>query len=358
MPNLKISRSKWMPMALLSMTLISSNKAFSQSDPKLYIDVYGTDKITPDLIRDKFFSQLQKIYKILTASDLVPAGVEIKTIESLCREIKTKTNKLGDIVYLEGGFDKKPFEKNVYFTFDVVEIKDAARLAGFLPKPTKSFPDPDNLLTLWNGYFDTGLTKILIDKKSKWNGIKCPVNYCLYGFEWPELQRYQSIFTTLVPKDKTELVKILREDKDPRNRADAASLLAHIKDGNELMQILLPSMRDADAEVRGTAMAVMAFTMIQLKHADFPVQKAIDALDYPALADRKHALFLLESISKQPRYSQYLKDHSKEQLMNMLKMHMPDIHDEAYAVLKNMSGLKFGDRNYVAWEHWLNTTKS
>jgi hypothetical protein len=44
--------------------------------------------------------------------------------------------------------------------------------------------------------------------------------------------------------------------------------------------------------------------------------------------------------------------------MTQLHMLQPNVHDMSYNILQEISGLKLGDRDYQAWENWLNSTKA
>ncbi len=338
--------------------ILFTSQVIAKPESQVFIDVYGTDKITPELVKNQFADDLNNISEIFSNSYLLPSGSELKRVKTLGRKITLNLKKMGDFAYLNFFFNKEPGGKNIYFIVDVVDKKNSSRLDNFLPKPTKSFPDPDNLFSLWEGYLETGYMKIISEKLSRINYKKCPAYFCAFGFEAPEFKKYKNIFATQVPTNKDKLIEILREDRDSDNRANAAFLLAHIKDGNELIKILLPAMRDSSSKVRSNVMTVLGYALMQLKTADFPVQNAIDALDFPDYEDRKQALWLLSIISDQSRYVKFIKEHAKEQLLVQLKMQKPDIHTNAYQILKKISGHKFGERDYAAWKNWLNTTKT
>jgi hypothetical protein len=355
---LRFKTVKFILASLIMMIMMNFNLGYAQPNPKMYIDVYGTDKITSDILKNRFGNEIQSIYNLMISSDIEPAGDNLKKIEVLTKKIKDNTKKLGDFVYYKGGINKAPYAKDVYFTIDIIERKDAQRLANFLPNPVNSLSDPDNLLVIWDGYLQTAFMNAIANRNIRSDNITCPFYYCMFGFKATELKKYEPIFSVLVPKNKDKLISILREDKDPKKRAAAASLLGHIKDGEELIKFLIPAMHDSDSGVRSTVMGVLASTLYKLKTADFPIQTAIDALDYPALEDRKQALVLVAVLAKQHRYAKYLKEHARNQLMTQLKMNMPASHDEAYETLTGMSGCNFGDRDYTAWQNWLYTTKS
>jgi hypothetical protein len=111
-------------------------------------------------------------------------------------------------------------------------------------------------------------------------------------------------------------------------------------------------MRDPSNGVRNSAMRVLGATLAK-NNVDFPVQEAITALDFPMETDRNKALYIILSLTNQPRYAKFIAVHAKTELLEELKMRQLNLHDLAYEVLKKISGKNYSDRNYVAWKNWL-----
>jgi hypothetical protein len=109
-------------------------------------------------------------------------------------------------------------------------------------------------------------------------------------------------------------------------------------------------MRDADSGVRNNVMRVLGMTLYKMTQADFPIQTAIDTLDYPHISDRNKGLFILQALVLQPRYAKYVLQHAGPQLMDELRMSQKNVHDQSYDILKRISGRNFGERDYKAWE--------
>jgi hypothetical protein len=105
-------------------------------------------------------------------------------------------------------------------------------------------------------------------------------------------------------------------------------------------------------------MQVLAGALHTVKTSDIPLDNVINALDRPDLEERNKALTLLYVLSLQTANDNYIKEHAKAQLIVQLKMEQPYVHDQAYLILKQISGLKFGERDYQAWDNWLNTNKT
>ncbi|MES2217895.1 MAG: HEAT repeat domain-containing protein [Pseudomonadota bacterium] len=358
----KLSSNVFKLIFTISITLIAilfTEEAISKQGPPVYVDIYGTRKLSPEDIKNRFGGDMVALANLYLNKDGLPSQSDRKRMDPLQKKIKSGINSMGEFSYLNISLMKFPTNKAAYITIDVVDKEDTQRrLNHFLAKPGSTISDPDSLIALEKEYQEIGNAKYFREKTPLVKLTSCPAFNCTLGFDAPELKKYAGIFNTLVPKNKDRLIKMLREDKDAEKRANATLLLAHIKDGDELIKILMTSMQDADTKVRSSAMQVLTGTLYTLKKYDFPIEKVIDALDRPDLEERNKALTLLYVLSMQSGNAQYIKVHAKEQLIVQLKMEQPYVHDQAYLILQQISGIKFGDRDYEAWENWLNTTKT
>ena len=347
-------------LTLLLLLILFSNNILAETKHNTIIDIYGTNQLSLDVIMQNFSADFEKITEMYFSSEGGARQNNIKQTEQIIRYLQKQIMKMGDFAYLDVTPILYPGSANLYFTIDAIDRTDIRRLSSFNPKPTKTFTDPDNLISTWQEY-ENLIQKKLFNKEPI-KGVSaenCPVFHCIVPFEGPEYHRYLAIFDFGVSRNKNKLTAILYEDKDETKRAAAAFLLAHLKDSNELMKILVPAMRDPSDKVRNNVMRVIALAyMLKLKDADFPVQKAIDALDYPTAYDRNKAAAILLALSSQPRYAQYIKLNAKTQLLALLKLQQPNVHDLTYILLRNISGLKFGERDYASWEHWLDSPQA
>ena len=154
-----------------------------------------------------------------------------------------------------------------------------------------------------------------------------------------------------------QLVSILRKDSDESKRASAALLLAHMKNGNELIKVLVPSMRDPSDQVRNNVMRVLGATLSKIKVADFPINESVVALHFPSTTDRNKALYIISSLVEEPHYAHYVIRHAGQELIDELKLSQPNIHELSYEILKKISHKNFSDRDYSSWEKWLKKVK-
>lgn len=335
--------------------MIGITRVYADSKPIAVVDIYGTKSIKAEQLQKEYANEFQLIADAMMSSHTLDTEVPdplgkayMKIIEGIKAKNKFAYVSLTPVMY--------PNETNkAYITIDVVEEKQRSRLSMFLQQPSNQFHDPDGLIHAWNKYSNEQFNHFLKTKQLMTPTI-CPVFHCVFGFEG-KYKKYQTLFDTKVEKNKQILINMLSEDKDENHRAAAAFLLAHIKDGSELVRVLTPSIRDSNNTVRNNAMRVLAAALEKLKTADFPVSEAIAALDFPNDTDRNKALFLLNSLAQQPRYASYIATHAGDLLLANLAMSQPNLHDSAYHVLQKMSGKNYGERDYAAWKSWLKKQK-
>jgi hypothetical protein len=344
-------------LTLSLLLAIFSNIIFAEAKHNAVIDIYGTSQLSLNVIKKNFAADFQKITDLYFSTEGLTSKSNIDKTAEIISYLQKQIKQMGNFAYL----DVTPIHyqdlSNVYFTIDAIDKSDIKRLNSFYPSPNKTYPDPDNLISAWQAY--ENLIQLKFYKKERIIGVtadNCPVFHCLVPFQGVEYQKYLVIFDAGVPKNKDKLMEILYEDKDETKRAAAAFLLAHLKDSNELMRILVPAMRDPSDKVRNNVMRVIGLAyMMKLKDADFPIQKAIDALDYPTAYDRNKATVILLALSAQPRYARYIMHNAKTQLLALLKLEQPNVHNMVYMILRTISGLKFGERDYASWKHWLDS---
>ncbi len=335
----------------LSVLTLFSSSADTKRD--IEVDIYRTNQITVNEIYDRFSKELKEITNITESLGPNISEEEMRRIVNLKEKITAEIMKMANFSYINISPILYPESNKVYITIDMVDEKDKDRLSYFAPEPKQTISDPDNLILKWTEYTKLGIYSYYKKNKKILLQTKCPVYHCTAGFNEPELKKYENLFNDLVLKNKEQIIDVLRNDQDKNKRAAAAFLLAHIKDGKELVKILIPSMYDSSSYVRNNVMRVLGATLERVKVSDFPVDKVIVALDFPSETDRNKALYILLSLSNQPKYAKYIRTHAATLLINHLKMFQPNLHDGSYEVLTKISGKKYGERDYKAWQDWL-----
>ena len=321
------------------------------------VDVYGTnEKIANNIIKifSKEIQNYADYYKHENRKTSIynPINVEPKKQE-IIKKIRKKFNfsyfDISTITYYNG---------QVFSTIDVVEKKDVKRMAHIDTFNSIKYnsniqipQDLENLIVHWDAYMERVDDLFL---KQKLNPVrKCPVYHCIADFEQADLKKYQIIFDTDVPKQKNKLIEILKTDPDQKRRATSIFLLGHLKEGNELIEILVPFLRDSNETVRNNAMRVLSSALEIIKPDHFNMKPIVEALDSPILTDRNKALAIMISLGSKPKYAHYIAKNARLSLINSLKMKQPNLHSNAYGVLVNMSGKSYDEYDYSSWNKWL-----
>ncbi len=237
------------------------------------------------------------------------------------------------------------------FSFDVVDKDQAQRLQRFNPKPTGSVADPANLIASWQQYEKIGFDAFFKTHKAI-KPTNCPAFHCIFGFDEPRLAPFGVQFNRDVPIYKSQLIKILRQDKDETKRSSAAYLLAHLKNGNEIISVLMPSIRDNSSQVRNSVMRVLGGTILKVEHPNIKLDEVVAALDYPATTDRNKALYMLTSLTINPKYAAELKMHGCKAVMQQFALSQPNLHDTSYVILTAMSNQDIPANDYAGWLEW------
>lgn len=334
--------------------LVNSVIAETREKSKIQVDMYRSRQVSLETIHQNkvLMNKLNDFADILLSPKSLTSEENIKKAETIFTSVSLEISKLGDFKMASLSPLMYPDSKTVYFTIDLVDKADQARLDKFMKAPAKTLADPEHLIDAWKKYEKTG-EKLFMLSKSMIKYKSCPAFHCVYGFEHPELKKYLPLFDLHVERNKSQLTQILKQDKNAEKRSAAAYLLSHIRNGRELIELLTPSMRDVDGGVRNAVMRVLAQALIKVKTSDFPVQDLIDTLDYPHLTDRNKGLYIMQTLVREPKYAKYISQHARPQLLQQLKMTQKNVHDQAYDILKQISGKNFAERDYRSWELWL-----
>ncbi len=337
-------------LSFIFIALISRPVVSGQEAPLKGIDVFGTNQITAEQVRQRFGDDLKNLVHAIAVHDDQRFG-------DLYSKVTGGIQAMGNFAAVEISpvtyFDKG---KYCYVTIDIVEEKDRQRRMAFLPAPSGHFKDPDGLLAAWREYEETVFE--LMDKgELPTNKVPCPAFHCVGGFDHPRLKKYEEIFKSKVPKNKETLKAILRDDEQDTHRADAAFLLPHISDPHELIEAILPRVKDSNATVRNNVMRVLSQVAEERRDVAIPLDPLLQALDFPATTDRNKSLATIDALASRPGNKSILIGYAGTKLIEILKLVQPNNHDYAYLILKKISGKDFGERNYDAWHKWLSRRK-
>ncbi len=310
------------------------------------IDIYGTSQITVEQVLDLHESRLNQMASAWTSKD-------IQLYFQIREEVTDSIRALGDFAFLEiSTIEYSRDDSPLFITIDVVDLNDKNKRLTLNPRPSDDINDPDSLLAEWERYEDLG--KNLRKSGELEHDASCPAFHCTFGFGHNALTYFEREFNSKVPNNREILVQILRKDKDAKDRAFAAFLLAHIKNGRDLVRILVPSISDTSSFVRNNVLRVLADISQNHGEIEIPIEPILKALQYPNTTDRNKALAVLDGMAKNKEYRNTIIDKAGSTLIEILKLLQPNNHDWAYSILKELSGKDFGDRNVEAWTLWLN----
>lgn len=326
------------------------------------MDVYGTNEKKAAKIINQFGTEIAAYAQCHAAEHRLKPECQFEKQAKIKKTIIEKIRKNGDFAYVNISTVTYPEMREhpgirEFITIDVVEKKDKSRVAYLAQFKSKNFnknikksQELDRLIKQWASYENVGLE--LFYKQEIRSVKNCSAYHCTWGFEHADLKKYQAVFDKEVPKYKTKLVETLKRDPDENRRSAAACLLAHIKNGKELVDILTPSISDPSEEVRNDVMRVLESTLAIVKPTNFNIDPIIQALDSPVLTDRNKALCMIMSLSEQPKYARYVAEHAGASLMASLKMIQPNLHSAAYVVSQRISGKTYGEHDYELWQNW------
>ncbi len=337
----------------LGLLIFFSGVTAASNQKDINIDIYRTNQISLEKLKGQVGNQLKEISDIIALSEDLNSNVKGEMAKKLMEDVISKIQAMGEFSFVRVSPVLYPNDKVVYFTVDVVDKKDASRLSHFLPKPNKDIKDASQLIQKWQDYEDVGFSFVWKEKKFL-EYKRCPAHHCIFGFDHPDLKKYKDIFNISVPKHKHTLITILRQDKDPQRRASAAYLLAHLKEGGEVINALSPSIFDIDGNVRNNVMRVLGAIAANEpdKHDQFSIEKIVTALDFPIETDRNKALYIMESLVENPKHADYVRKHAAFMLIDHLKLAQPNLHVPSFNILKKISKKNFSRHHYKQWTRW------
>ena len=350
--TLRLRRTLTCIVALAAVPASTFSSAAAQEGMPRYrfggADIYGTDAITVEAFDHRFGDRARALLPAIQAQD----G---EAIDSLLQSIGGELRALDDIVWTDLGLIFQPSDTTAYITFDVVVRADSARRLAYAPKPTGQVPDPGGLLALWQAYEERFLgTMMQGASPAHATRENCPALHCLGGFGHDTaLARYESAFVERTPDHTQVLLRVLREDADEVDRGAAAYLLAHAGMPDTVVAALVDAMRDPGALVRNNATRVLMMAVQFDADLGVPLGPVIRNIDAPTTTSRNKALYLLLGLARRPEHHQRIAREAGPALLRLLRLIQPNNHDPAWQVLKEISGESFGDRDYAAWERWL-----
>jgi hypothetical protein len=309
------------------------------------VDLFGSRQISGEKVQARLGTVIDAMARAAARQD--PACAQLQ------HQVEDGIRAMGDFAYVKLSLITYfPPHGGQFITIDLVDAKDRPKRMVFAPAPQGSFPDPDGLLAAWADYQDKGMT---LARQGRLAGRPWPSGvayHIVFGFDDPALAPFLQRFNAGVAAHQWELVRILHEDRDVDHRGSAAFLLAHMRAGQDLVRELLPALRDPSELVRNNAMRVLSDVADHYPALDIPVTPVATALHYPSTTDRNKASAILYGLARRPACRAAIVREGPT-LLEMLRLKQPNNHDYAYLILCELSGQKYGERDYATWEKWV-----
>lgn len=331
-----------------SLVLLQTSQVFSLEPGKTgSFDVFG---VAPGSIKE-----LQRCFGDAAREYLIAASTPGNGPHA--RELETK---LEERIKAAGGFEAVEISAVHYFQPDVpsdltFNITPAGKKPAvvYLPEPKEDVPDPDGLLASWQEYDKIGSALDFAGEIPE--SPPCPAHHCTYGFDHPKLRPYGEKFSRRVPANRMELIRVLRADKDEKHRVAAAYLLAHLPKAEDVLEALLPQLRDPSPKVRNSVMRVVALMAEHGEARSISIEPILPFLASPVLTDRNKAVSIVAALADDKSHREILIHHSGCDLVRLLEVKQSNQNEFAHRALVKLRGEDLGAAAPEAWRKWLGT---
>lgn len=324
---------------LISCIIVFTKVLYAQTS--FGVTVFGTEKVTEIEITNSYGDKLEALIAMYEEDrDRYYSEKELLDDELL---------SLGDFAYAHI-FLFKSYVGDVDYIIDFVESKDAATRLNYRKMDSlRNFDDPQQLIERWQEYEDLSFE---LFNKGEINDMSCPVIHCIWSFNHPKLELYLSIFNEGASQNRERLITILNTSDSANQRAAASFLLAHSGLSNQdLVNVLLPSIKDPERNVRNNSMRVIYYIARAEPDIDINIDDVLDALDFPSFTDRNKALVILRSLPLQS-LSPKQNDRLISILIEILRKKDAHNYKNAHTILQKMSGKDFDSDDIQSWENW------
>jgi hypothetical protein len=221
----------------------------------------------------------------------------------------------------------------------------------YLPEPKEDVPDPEGLLASWWEYQKIGSALEIADQLGP--SPSCPAYHCLFGFDHPKLRPYGDLFARKVLARRVELVEVLLKDRDTRDRAAAAYLLAHLPNAAQVLEALLPQLRDPAPSPRNSILRVLGAMVEKGTAPSIPIEPILPFLSSSVLTDRNKAAAIVAALASDKRHRTLLLHRAGCDLVRLLETKQPNQTEWAHSALVKLRGSDLAASDPAAWRDWL-----
>lgn len=305
-------------------------------------DVYRSKKLDSQVLQSLYRAPLDSLATAIESERFGEAGEVLRSLERrLTSALDPALLHLSMVQYFERDMNLW------YLTVDIVDRGEEHRLA-FDEPPTSDVPGTNAILEPWRTF-----ARESVERRSFWtNAEPCPALHCLFSFE--SSASSESTLRAVATEHSETLARIIVEDRDEEDRADAVFLLAHdVRRPAVVRDLLLERTGDPSDLVRNNIMRVLGFMASFRTDIDVPLEPVLRALDGPYASDRNKALFILQGLAtRDPRDGRIAREAGSI-LVRMLELQQPNHRELALDVLTRISGLDHDADDLDAWHAWL-----
>lgn len=317
--------------------------------PCYVLDTFGSSRIAEEEIRSKFGEAIDELVRAWNEQDKPKYdALDAEIQHAIMQSYGFAYAKVSLITY----FDNPSCPS---LTIDVVEPRDQKRRMPFKKTPTGRYGDLDGLFKKWDEYVAAGFDLMQKGELSEKDFYPCRQFHCVWGHRHPRLAAYEKIFEDEVAAHQQKIAQIYLDDANPDKRANAAFLLAYMRDIHQLMAILQQGFTDSNFNVRNNSLRILIYIAKDHPEIQLPIDQILTALDYPDTTDRNKAAAILFMVADNPetraRYQTQL-NLAIPILLEMLALKQRNNHEYAFLILKLLSGRDFGEYDLPAWKEW------
>jgi hypothetical protein len=324
------------------------------------IDVYGIDDSTASKIVSHCSKNIRKYIEIESQMSSMPPD-KIEEMVTKYKKLRDQTIKqikeYGHFNLVHISIIYYPDKNKRYTTIDIVPSSEIVRIPKSpkrkINKELALDTETKKLFKLWGEYNEENINLI---NKGGFSSKKrtCPVVHCTWGFDKKERIVYLPKFKSFANKNKKLLMNIIEVSPNDEERGDALFILAHSDDYQSTASFLFNYIDDASDLVRNNSMRVIGGILSVHKVKHVALKRILDALNYPLVADRNKAAYVLYNIAHNDATThKQIITQSGEVLIKLLKLQQPNNHDIAYRILKDISRQNYSERDYQHWQSWL-----
>ncbi|MBA2651044.1 MAG: HEAT repeat domain-containing protein [Tatlockia sp.] len=327
-------------------------------------DIFGVDAKTQNKIHLSCSKLMDKYLKLsMSMNTSLPSEKALIHREKIEQQIIAKIKQIEDVDIAKISVIYYPTDKRTYATLDLVKRNEAYRIPRghktVSKKLVKQSQGLKELFVIWNEYNDKNVNLI---RKNQMDFSKksCPITHCTWAFDKKELEKTLPKLQNGAAKFKNELIEIIKNSSDDKEREKAVFILAHDETHKDEQAGFLINYTDDPSDfVRNNVMRVVGAMVAKRKVAHLDIKRIIHALNYPYVTDRNKAAYVLLGIVKNdPLSHQAVIAQAGGTLLELLKLQQPNNHDFAYLILKEISQRNYSERDYKSWEGWIRSQQS